>query len=205
MTGETDPFRFVGEHLALDFVNTRTDEHGTITDVLASFGDVVAWLEAAGVLAPADARTLRAFEGPRQASDALSAVRAFRDVLREMLDEHRERGIIGARFVKAINGRLDACGCARALVRERDGYALRVQYRFERPRDVLMPLANAAAELIAHEDLTRVKRCGGDCCDMYFLDTSRNRSRTWCDMAVCGNRAKAAAYYRRSRYAVTSA
>ena len=205
MAGETPRFRFVGEHLALDFVNTRTDEHGTVTDVLTSFGDVTAWLEAAGALTCADGRALRAFEGSRQASEALSEVRAFRNVLRAMLDEHRERGTIGARFVKAVNERLDACGCARALVRDGDGYALRVQHRFERPRDVLMPLANAAAELIAHEDLTRVKRCGGDCCDMYFLDTSRNRSRTWCDMAVCGNRAKAAAYYRRSRYAVTSA
>lgn len=205
MTGETDDFRFVGEHLALDFVNTRTDEHGTITDGLASFGDVTAWLEAAGVLSSAQSRALRAFDGSRQATEALGAVRAFRDVLRAMLDEHRIRGTIEPRFVKAINERLDACGCARALVRDGDGYAVRVQYRFERPRDVLMPLANAAAELVAHEDLTRVKRCGGDCCDMYFLDTSRNRSRTWCDMAVCGNRAKAAAYYRRSRYAVTSA
>lgn len=199
MTGEIDRFRFVGENLALDFVNTRTDERGSITDVLASFGDVVAWLEAAGVLAAADARALQAFGGSRQASEACSAVRAFRDVLRAMLDDHRERGTIAPRFAAAINERLDACGCARALVREGDGYAVRVQYRFERPRDVLMPLANAAAELIANEDLTRVKRCGGDCCDMYFLDTSRNRSRTWCDMAVCGNRAKAAAYYRRSR------
>ena len=205
MTGETDAFRFVGENLALDFVNTRTDEHGTISDVLTSFADVVAWLAAAGVLSRGDARALRAFEGSRQADDAHGEVRAFRDVLRAMLDEHRERGVIGSRFVASINERLDACGCARALVRDGDGYAVRVQYRFERPRDVLMPLANAAAELIAHEDLTRIKRCGGDCCDMYFLDTSRNRSRTWCDMAVCGNRAKAAAYYRRSRYAVTSA
>jgi predicted RNA-binding Zn ribbon-like protein len=32
---------------------------------------------------------------------------------------------------------------------------------------------------------------------MFFLDTSRNRTRTWCDMAACGNRAKAAAYYQR--------
>ena len=82
-------------------------------------------------------------------------------------------------------------------MREGDGFALGVRYRFERPGDLLMPLANAAAELLTAIDLSRVKRCRGDCCDMYFLDTSRNRTRAWCEMAACGNRAKAAAYYER--------
>ncbi len=141
----------------------------------------------------------RRFDGTPEADAALASLRAFRSVLRAMLDEHRVGGTIGQRYVDAINEQLSPCGCSRALVRRSDAYVLEVAYRFTQPGDLLMPLANAAADLVAREDLTRVKRCGSDCCDMYFLDTSRNRSRTWCDMAVCGNRAKSAAHYRRSR------
>ncbi len=199
MTGETTEFRFVGEHLALDFVNTETTEGDAVSDALPTFADAVAWFKAGGVLRTATARALLQFDGTRQAAEALSVLRAFRTVLRDMLDHYRTRGTIGERFVDEINRQLQECGCTRALVREGDGYAVRAQYHFERPLDLLMPVANAAAELLAEVDLTRVKRCGSDCCDMYFLDTSRNRSRTWCDMASCGNRAKAAAYYERSR------
>ena len=199
MTGETTEFRFVGEHLALDFVNTETTERDTVTEALPTYAAAIAWFRAAGVLSAPTARELLRFDGSRQGAEALAALRTFRDVLRAMLDEHRKRGAIGERFVNEINQRLHDCGCTRALVREGNRYAVRVQYEFVRPRDLLMPVANAAAELLAEVDLTRVKRCGGECCDMYFLDTSRNRSRTWCDMAACGNRAKAAAYYERSR------
>ena len=43
----------------------------------------------------------------------------------------------------------------------------------------------------------RLKICPN--CQWLFLDRSRNRSRAWCDMAVCGNRAKASRHYRRNR------
>ncbi|MGH7728096.1 MAG: CGNR zinc finger domain-containing protein [Vulcanimicrobiaceae bacterium] len=205
MSGENDGFRFVGENLALDFVNTRASEGGVVGEALPAFRDARAWFEAAGVLSPADARRLLRFDGSAQARAALAELHRFRAVLRAMLDELRARGRIGAGYVRAINAALEFCGCSRALVSAGTGYAVRVQYRFAKPRDLLMVPANAAAELIAGEDLSRVKRCGSECCDIYFLDTSRNRSRTWCEMSACGNRAKAAAYYRRSRIAGAAA
>jgi len=183
MTGETPAFRFVGENLALDFVNTETTEAGATTDALPAFKDAVAWFAEAGLLSSGDVRALLAHDGSHRAPDAVKALHAFRGQLRSMLDELRTRGRIAPRHVEAINERLRACACARVLVRKADSYEIHVQYRFEQPRDLLMPIANAAAQLIAEDDLTRVKRCGSECCDM----------------AACGNRAKAAAYYRRSR------
>jgi len=55
----------------------------------------------------------------------------------------------------------------------------------------LWPVARSAAELLVSEDLARVKVCDSDTCTWLFLDTSKNRRRRWCDMKVCGNRAKA--------------
>jgi predicted RNA-binding Zn ribbon-like protein len=198
MTGDiAAQFRFVGEQLALDFVNTAVIEKDRASDAIPDFRSALAWFEASGVLAARDVRALRACADEREAARTLGELHAFRTELREMLEALHRTGTVPERALRAINARLEACGCVRQVVRENDGFALRVRYRFERPSDLLMPLANAAAELLTATDLSRVKRCRGDCCDMYFLDTSRNRTRTWCEMSACGNRAKAAAYYDR--------
>jgi hypothetical protein len=59
-------------------------------------------------------------------------------------------------------------------------------------------LAAAAAKVAIEERLDRVKICPADDCRWAFYDTSRNRSRQWCSMEVCGNRAKARAHRQRS-------
>jgi predicted RNA-binding Zn ribbon-like protein len=61
----------------------------------------------------------------------------------------------------------------------------------ERP---IWPVAYAAFTLLTREDLTRLRVCAAADCDWLFFDTSRNRSRKWCDMTTCGNRAKVARY-----------
>ena len=50
---------------------------------------------------------------------------------------------------------------------------------------------------------SRVRRCDGAQCVLLYYDTARNRSRRWCDMAVCGNRAKASAHYHRTKHGPT--
>jgi predicted RNA-binding Zn ribbon-like protein len=59
-------------------------------------------------------------------------------------------------------------------------------------------LAAAAAKVAIQERIDRVKICPADDCRWAFYDTSRNRSRQWCSMKVCGNRAKARAHRQRS-------
>jgi len=53
--------------------------------------------------------------------------------------------------------------------------------------------------VLTGEALARVRECGGTACNWLFLDESRNRSRRWCSMESCGNRAKARRHYHRSR------
>jgi predicted RNA-binding Zn ribbon-like protein len=64
---------------------------------------------------------------------------------------------------------------------------------------ILWPVARSAAELLTDDSLARVRECDAGNCAWLFLDTSRNRSRRWCDMTVCGNREKAQRHYRRIR------
>jgi predicted RNA-binding Zn ribbon-like protein len=61
----------------------------------------------------------------------------------------------------------------------------------------LWPIIRAAGELLTGPDLHRVRICGGDPCGFMFVDTSR-RGRRWCDMNLCGKRAKNRRYYERT-------
>ena len=54
----------------------------------------------------------------------------------------------------------------------------------------LWPVARDAADLLTHPDAVRVKACASDDCSALFVDTTKNRRRRWCDMKICGNRAK---------------
>lgn len=59
-------------------------------------------------------------------------------------------------------------------------------------------IAAASAKVAIEKRLDRVKICPADDCRWAFYDTSRNHSRQWCSMEVCGNRAKARAHRERS-------
>jgi predicted RNA-binding Zn ribbon-like protein len=78
-----------------------------------------------------------------------------------------------------------------------DGFVTRRGLRLRQPADLLVPIAEAAADFLCHADLRRVRRCAHPACVLYFLDGTKNGTRRWCDMRTCGNRANAAAYYHR--------
>ncbi len=63
----------------------------------------------------------------------------------------------------------------------------------------LWPVVRAAADLLTSAELRRLRVCAAEDCSWLFLDTSKNRSRRWCDMDTCGNRAKARKHYERKR------
>lgn len=63
----------------------------------------------------------------------------------------------------------------------------------------LSGLLVAVADAVADGSWPRLKLCPAEDCRWAFFDTSKNRSRTWCAMGVCGNRAKTRAYRSRHR------
>jgi predicted RNA-binding Zn ribbon-like protein len=64
---------------------------------------------------------------------------------------------------------------------------------------VLWPIVRDAAEFLTSHDRELARICAGDPCGFIFLDTSPNRTRRWCVMQDCGNRAKARRHYQRRR------
>jgi predicted RNA-binding Zn ribbon-like protein len=194
-------FRLVGNLLWLDFVNTEPVMDGKRVDLVRGFGDLVAWLQATSSL-PADvARQAARSEGKAEGQAVLREALALRATLREGAERLAEGKAMGDRTVAAINRVLASCPAYRELIREGRRWVSRERPVSPASEHLLVPIAESAAWLLEHGDPSLVRRCEGSSCVLLFYDTTRNRSRRWCSMEGCGSRAKAAAYYRRTRRA----
>ncbi|MGE5571561.1 MAG: CGNR zinc finger domain-containing protein [Bacteroidota bacterium] len=191
----------IGGRLCLDFANT-VDWHASDhpREWLTSYSDLVAWSRHAGALTEAQAQDLtRAAERrPDEAASALEGAIALREAMYRMFSAIAARREPSATDLAALNSAL-----ARALTHLRAApaggrYVWEWAGQDELDR-MIWPVVWSAAELLVSEDLGRVRECLGDGCGWLFLDTSRNRTRKWCSMDDCGNRAKARRHYRRTR------
>jgi predicted RNA-binding Zn ribbon-like protein len=79
------------------------------------------------------------------------------------------------------------------------GFELAWVDRHDGFESLLWPIARSAADLLTSEQRMRVHQCNGERCTWLFLDMSKNKTRRWCNMADCGNRAKARRFYERTR------
>jgi predicted RNA-binding Zn ribbon-like protein len=184
-------FDFCGGHLAIDFTNTVGDRGAETVDHFCSFGDVVAWAEARGVVARGAAAALR----QRAATDPEGAARAFRSALalREALYNVLAAAASGRRArpadLSVVNHHVADTFKGAALAPSGERFAL--ETRAEAWLDpVIRPVVRAAVDLLTSDALKRVGRCADDECAWLFLDTTRSRTRRWCDMRACGNRHK---------------
>jgi predicted RNA-binding Zn ribbon-like protein len=189
------PFIFVGGRLWLDFVNSEDGERGVRIDALADFESYVRWLEGAMVL-DADrgaAIRRRAQQQPTGAAAALIDARRVRQALRLL----GERGSLVANVrnetLAEINRVLGRSAGTRRLELKANGAISR---SFVPVGDafagLMMPVVESAADALILGELHRVRTCASQRCARLFYDGTKNARRRWCDMATCGNRAKAA-------------
>lgn len=185
-------FLFLGNHLCLDFLNTELIEHGRRTDRLRDARDLAAWLRRAGILGREAQAGFARKEGPR----LLRRAKALRAALRRIADALATGRPVPAPVIAAINRELRGAWSFQELARTAKGYEIRTRSQGS-AASLLAPIAQSAAELLAGEGASRVRRCGNPACILYFYDTTRSHTRRWCSMAGCGNRMKVAAHYRR--------
>ncbi len=197
----SDEFQFVGERLCLDFVNTELVLGGTPVDRLRGFEDLPRWCAAAGLLSAARAKEMAArWGGTPGAARVLEQARRFRTALRTMAERITGGHGVPAPALDAVNGVLRARVGDLAVVRTKGGgFETVFLARWDGPEQLLVPVAESAAALLSQGDLALVRKCENPACVLFFYDTSRNHARRWCSMTACGNRAKVAAHYRRTR------
>lgn len=117
-------------------------------------------------------------------------IRRFRTILRRLLDAEAHGTGAPVEDLAALNRILARSGARRGLITTVRGYGWGWLAQSSGVEQLLWPVAFSAAQLLEGPALARLKACDG--CGRLFLDGSPNRSRRWCDMQGCGNRAKAA-------------
>lgn len=178
------PAMRIADDPALDFLNTIGAPRGEMIEWLGNGQDLVDWLLESGLIMPDQLAGL----GPSAAQDAAAAeARSLREEFRAFLTDGRSD------IFDRLNTIFEREHSCWQLQPGEPPQLTRVQ-QFDRPDQLLLPIAAAIAQLIARDEGTRVRLCDGPTCTMWFRDISRNNRRRWCSMAVCGNRAKAAAH-----------
>jgi predicted RNA-binding Zn ribbon-like protein len=187
-----------GGRTCLDFVNTVDPREPAGQDFLPDYSAIVAWSRRVRLLETAKLARIaaRAKGSPRDAARAHRRAIELREllypVLRAAADGEAPPPALAERFSRT----------ASALERRR-----RLVWRDGRWRREIMAVnvLDVPADAVFDDALDllttgeHIGRCAGDRCGWLFLDTSKNRSRRWCSMAGCGNRAKARRHYERRR------
>ncbi|AZO26408.1 putative RNA-binding Zn ribbon-like protein [Mesorhizobium shonense] len=192
MTVSWTPHRFTGGILALDTANTvvlRNDPERTF-DRFDDPAEIARFAEAASGFRAAElgGRRLEAPEPDGIAPVVLSIREATDRLFRHAVAE----GMIATRHLPDF---LTACAEGLSDSTTEIGAPGRPFGDPATPIAFEAALAVSALSLLRDETVARLRICPN--CSWLFVDRSRNSSRLWCDMAVCGNRQKANRYYRR--------
>jgi predicted RNA-binding Zn ribbon-like protein len=203
---EGSRWQFVGGLLCLDFTNTvNCYDCERPTDDLAGYEDLVEWGRHAGAIDEDEARRLlrEASRKPDEAAATLERVKAVREATFRVIAAAAQGQAPAPGELEAFNVALSHALARARLVPEDGGLvwgweagAARAGAALDR---VLWPVLHSAAVLLTSDQLGRVRECGGEECTWLFLDMSKNRSRRWCEMKGCGNRAKSRRHYARTR------
>ena len=188
------PHRFTGGVLALDTTNTvvlRGDVERSF-DRFAESHEIARFAEAANGFRAAE------LGGRRLSAPDPDAIRGLVVEIREATDRlFRDATHDGALGTEKLSSFLSATAKALAGAPELIGHPGRPFGDPATPMRFEAALAVSALSLLSGEQFRRIRICRN--CGWLFLDRSRNSSRLWCDMSVCGNRNKARRHYQRRR------
>jgi CGNR zinc finger/Putative stress-induced transcription regulator len=211
---ELPPAILLGGAPALDFLNSIATPVDEIVEWMGNGADFLSWMEQAGMLTHNEVRTINQSMSAAQLDAAAKDARTLRDWFRGFVHEHR-----GSPLKKRALGQLGPLNRllgSDALfwqiepseaLRERGKnkgpspavFYLRPRRHWRDPGSLLSALAEEIAKFICSADFRQIKACEGCRCTLLFLDQSHRHGRRWCSMAICGNRAKAAAFAARAK------
>ncbi|HEX7064460.1 MAG TPA: ABATE domain-containing protein [Bacillales bacterium] len=200
---DANTLTLIGERLCLDFTNTAGWHAADDPDEwLTSYERLAGWSRHAGILTDKQENTLlqEAKQRPKEAEEVLAQALELREaVYRLFVSIAKGEPNHASDDLVIVNKNVKEAYRHAEILPRADGFALEFEKNADKLNWMLWPIVQSTTELLISEKLDRVKQCEGDPCGWLFLDTSRNRSRRWCSMQDCGNRAKARRFYQRKK------
>ena len=193
----------VGEDICLGFANTLTWRGSAApVETLADFAALLAWVQASAALPSPAGRELARWgdEHPLKAAQVFAEAIVLREAIYCIASALACGEPIRGQDFAALSRAVAQAPVRQQLVRASVGYAWRIELGKVGRAGVsaatlLAPVLWSAADLVVGGARRRIRRCANDACLWLFVDASKNGTRRWCDMASCGNRAKARRHY----------
>jgi len=202
--------KLVGGRRCLDFVNSvggrrpaLPSEKGSAVreNKLNDYGDLLAWSQHAGLLTEGETQKLlrESRQQPVEATAVFARAIELREAIYRICKALLNKSLPRQSDLEQLNQELTmAYGRVRLAAGEENFVWEWTDTKNALDR-MLWQIADSAAEFLTAGDLTRLRECGGEDCGWLFEDTSKNRSRQWCDMRDCGNLVKVRRFRTRSR------
>jgi len=202
MTNDLASIERVGGRLCLDFINTRTSHYAEdAREYVDDYAGLVAWLRGCehGLEAHEATKLMAAARAhPRRAASMFADAIALRGVLYRLLEATSQDQTPARADLDAFNRE-----ATEALSKRRLTPAGGWHWQWNDDSALELPLWKvlaSAVDLLLDDDPARLKQCPApDGCGWLFYDTSKNQTRRWCSMRMCGNGAKARRFQRRLR------
>ncbi len=189
--------------ICLEFANTA-GMHASENprEGLNTYQDLVIWSLQAGIISEDDAQRLtnKAKKNPSGSDNVLKHAVNLREVIYRIFSSIAAGSLPPQKDLSLLNRNISKAMSKSRLIQTQAGFSWDVAGNKDTLDWMLNPVVWSAANLLTSEKLERVKECADDRgCGWLFLDRSRNKSRRWCDMKECGNRAKAQRFYKRKQ------
>jgi predicted RNA-binding Zn ribbon-like protein len=194
------PFEMIGGHAALDFVNS-IDNRFTAEplELLREYEDLLRFVWQAGLITERQLRELKRLRiGEEARRRVLAEAIELREGLARVLYGRLDGEEVGKRSLLELETVFkEVAGHRRLTFLDKKGRkaAMELTWEFRNMdgdgRAPMWLLAQAANELLTSSAAERIRACASPTCRWLFLDVSKNHSRRWCDMKICGNRNKA--------------
>jgi len=193
-------FELIAGNVSLDFVNTLDDRPTKPKELIETYLDLVRFGEDAGLISAPQADRLfeRSYLELELAARALNHGRELREAIHDVFWAIMNKRPAPPAALARLNADAQTAAGHMHLVPTKVGF----EWRFDDFGDfasVLWPIARAAVDLLASGELAYVRPCLSKTCEWFFLDTSKNHHRRWCNMTSCGNRAKVQRFYVRRK------
>jgi predicted RNA-binding Zn ribbon-like protein len=191
---------FLGGHPAIDFLNTSLTPDGVPTETISDGRSFLDWLVGARLLEEQEAARLVRRFGTKALDSAAAEARKVREWARAWLVRWRERP--GANYheeIATLNKLLARESRWQQVVVTPQGLRLVEKPEIDDADTLVALVATQIAALLANEESSLIRACAGPGCSLWFVDRTKAHRRLFCSAALCGNRAKVAAFRSRQR------
>lgn len=196
------PAIFIADSPGLDFLNSVATPVDSVVDWIDGGDGLVGWLSQANLVPEAVLAEIKAGAMPGELDKVADQARSLREWFRGFVRKHKGTALSANHLkeLEPLNKLLQRDEAFTEIVAaEEGGIKTTMSRRWRSPESLLLPIGESLAKFVCEEDFSDVKACEGQACTLMFVDHTRRKSRRWCSMALCGNRAKQAAHRTRSK------